>query len=129
MLKKTSFSEILKIILISGIILIILDSIFLYFNKKTFEIQIADVQRVNIKPRPLGFILCYAILILGLYWFILRTHRPIWEAIILGFLIYGVYETTNYGTLKKWKIQTVLKDTLWGGALFGSTTFLTYMLI
>lgn len=123
------FSKAIMTNLISGIILIILDSIFLYFNRDTFEIQIAEVQRVSIQPKYLGFILCYILLISGLYWFILRTKRPIYEAILLGFFVYGVYETTNYGSLKKWKLRTVLIDILWGGALFGLTSNFTYMLI
>jgi uncharacterized membrane protein len=47
---------------------------------------------------------------------------------ILGFVIYGVYETTTYALLKKWKLQTVMIDTLWGGILFGLTTMITYKL-
>jgi uncharacterized membrane protein len=121
--------EIIKTLLISGCILIVLDATFLFINKDAFEIQIASVQRVSIQPKYIGFIICYFFLIIGLYWFILRTHRPIWEAILFGFIINGVYETTNYSILKKWKLQTVLTDILWGGALMGLTTNFTYMML
>jgi uncharacterized membrane protein len=47
---------------------------------------------------------------------------------MLGIIIYGVYETTTYATLQKWKLETVVKDTLWGGILFYLTTFFTYKL-
>ena len=50
------------------------------------------------------------------------------DAMILGWVIYGVYEGTNYGILKNWKMSTVIIDTLWGSVLFGLTTYLTYML-
>lgn len=123
---KTDKRDVFITILVSGVILILLDAAFLYFNKDMFQIQISDVQGVTLQPKYLGFILCYILLIGGLYWFILRTKRPIWEAVLLGFFVYGVYETTNYGTLKKWKFQTMVMDTLWGGVLFGSTTFFTY---
>lgn len=122
-------SKVLETLVISGIILVVLDAIFLYFNRSAFDLQIADVQRVSIQPKYLGFVLCYTLLIGGLYWFILRTKRPVMDAILLGMFVYGVYETTNYGTLKKWKLRTVLMDTLWGGALFGLTTQFTYMLL
>lgn len=120
---------VLATIVISGIILMVLDAVFLYFNRSMFELQIAEVQRVSIQPKYLGFILCYVFLIAGLYWFILRTKRSVFDAILLGFFVYGVYETTNYGTLKKWRWRTMLMDTLWGGALFGLTTNFTYMLL
>lgn len=129
MAKRVSKVSDLEIILVSGVILFLLDAVFLYFNKTVFEIQIADVQRVVIQPKYLGAAVCYVLLVAGLYWFILRTRRPVWEAILLGFFVYGVYETTNYATLKKWRLRTVVMDTLWGGALMGLTTNFTYSLL
>lgn len=126
---KKGETDVLITMFISGVVLIILDAVFLYLNRNTFEVQIADVQRVTIQPKYLGFVLCYVILICGLYWFILRTHRPVWEAILLGLFVYGVYETTNYGALKKWRWMTMVMDTLWGGVLFGMTTLITYELL
>ena len=61
-------------------------------------------------------------------YFILKQRRSVMDAFILGIVIYGVYETTTYALLKKWSIQTVMIDTLWGGILFGLTTYLTYKL-
>jgi len=46
----------------------------------------------------------------------------------LGIVIYGVYETTNYALLKDLSILTVIIDTLWGGLLFASTTYLVNLL-
>jgi uncharacterized membrane protein len=48
---------------------------------------------------------------------------------MLGMVIYGVYETTTYAILQKWRLETVVKDTLWGGILFYLTTFLTYKIV
>ena len=44
---------------------------------------------------------------------------------LLGLLVYGVYDTTNYAIFNKWDFKTVVMDTLWGGVLFSLTTFLT----
>lgn len=43
-------------------------------------------------------------------------------------IIYGVYETTNYALFKNWSILTVIIDTLWGGLLFASTTYIVNLL-
>jgi uncharacterized membrane protein len=91
-----------------------------------FEIQIAAVQRVALQFRPLGAVICYILLITGLYYFILRTRRPISDAFFLGIVIYGVYESTTYALLKQWKIKTMIMDTLWGGILFALTTGIVY---
>ena len=118
-----------KEIVVSSIILLILDGVFLWVNRHMFQLQVAEVQRVSMELKPLGAILCYPIMILGLYYFVLRQRKPVLDAMILGFVIYGVYETTNYALLKKWKLQTVLIDTLWGAVLFGLTTKLSYLVL
>lgn len=115
-------------ILLPGIIMLILDVIFLGLNRDMFQLQVAEVQRVVLEVRYLGAVLCYAILIFALYYFIIKDRRSVIDAMILGFVIYGVYETTTYALLKKWKLQTVMIDTLWGGILFGLTTMITYKL-
>jgi uncharacterized membrane protein len=115
-------------VLLPAIIMLVLDGIFLGMNRDMFALQVAEVQRVVIEVKYLGAVLCYALLIFGLYYFIIKDRRPVIDAMILGFVIYGVYETTTYALLKKWKLQTMMIDTLWGGILFGLTTMITYKL-
>ena len=109
-----------------AIVMLTLDFIYISANKNTFEIQVADVQRVSLQMRPVGAILSYIALIFGLYYFIIKPHRPIFDALLLGLVIYAVYEGTTYALLKKWKWNIVIMDTLWGGILFALTTFITY---
>jgi uncharacterized membrane protein len=115
-----------KEILISGVALLSLDAVYITLTKKLWDIQIASVQRVSMQVRILGAIVCYILLIGGLYFFILRTHRPIIEAFLLGILIYGVYDSTNYATLKKWDWKMAVMDTAWGGSVFALTTMIVY---
>jgi uncharacterized membrane protein len=115
-----------KEILISGVALLSLDAVYITLTKKLWDIQIASVQRVSMQVRILGAIVCYMLLIGGLYFFILRTHRPIMEAFLLGILIYGVFDSTNYAILKKWDWKIALMDTLWGGTVFTLTTMIVY---
>ena len=117
-----------KNIILPGIIMLLLDAIFIYSNMNMFKLQVADVQRVSLQIKPLGAFLSYVFLIFGLYYFILREHRSIIDAMIFGFVLYGVYETTTYALLKKWRIKTMVIDTLWGGTLMGLTTLITYKL-
>jgi uncharacterized membrane protein len=87
------------------------------------------VQKADVKINIMSAIACYLLMVSGLYYFILRKKAPIKDAILLGLLIYGVYETTNYAFFKDWSPLLVLVDTLWGGILFGTTTFLYYKII
>ena len=116
----------IKTLILTGLVMLGLDTIYLSAMRDMFEIQIAAVQRVALQFRPLGAVICYPLLIAGLYYFILRTRRPISDAFFLGIVIYGVYESTTYALLKQWKIKTLIMDTLWGGILFALTTGIVY---
>jgi len=103
-----------------------LDAIYISALKDMFEVQIAAVQRVALQFRLFGAIMCYILLIGGLYYFILQDRRSIADAFFLGIVIYGVYESTTYALLKQWKLKTLIIDTLWGGILFALTTGIVY---
>ena len=118
--------ELWNFILLPAIILLTLDFIYISATLNEFRLQIAEVQRVVLQVKYLGAILCYFFLIFGLYYFILREHKSVLDAMLFGFVIYGVYDTTTYAVLKKWKLKLMIMDTLWGGALMGLTTWMTY---
>jgi uncharacterized membrane protein len=115
-----------KKILIITIIIAILDGIFLYMNRSLFINQIIQVQAAPIKVDYFSAILCYILLIYGLYYFIIKDNKPVYDAFLLGIIVYGIYETTTKSLLKDWNYNTVIIDTLWGGVLFGLTTYITY---
>jgi uncharacterized membrane protein len=118
-----------KEIITSGSILLITDAAFLYLNREPFTKQLETVQGSPLKMNIYGLVLCYLLLIFGLYYFIIRNKKSVLDAFLLGVFVYGVYETTNYGTFTKWSPITVAKDTLWGGSLFAITTYLTYFIL
>lgn len=115
-----------KEILVASIALLGLDACYITLTKAWWDIQIATVQRVAMQVRILGAIVCYILLIAGLYFFILKNHRPVLEAFLLGIVIYGVYESTNYAILKKWDWRISVMDTLWGGTVYALTTSIVY---
>lgn len=113
-------------LLFSAAILLALDFIYLNMTKSTFETQVVKIQRVVMKVKIIPAALCYLLLVIGLNYFILRTHRPILEAFLLGFIIYGVFDTTNLAIFKKYDWKVALMDALWGGILFALTTSIIY---
>jgi uncharacterized membrane protein len=116
------------LMLISAIVFITIDFIYLNVMKGYFNKQIQDIQGSKIEFKFLGAALCYIFLITGLNYFIIKPRKSINEAFLLGLVIYGVYETTNYALFKNWSIITVIIDTLWGGLLFASTTYIINLL-
>jgi uncharacterized membrane protein len=114
--------------LISAIVFIATDSIYLTVMKEYFQKQIQHVQGSSITMNFLGAALCYVFLIVGLNYFIIKPKKSVSDAFLLGLVIYGVYETTNYALLKNWSLLTVFLDTLWGGILFAFTTYIVNFL-
>jgi uncharacterized membrane protein len=112
--------------LLTAIIFVILDGTYLnlikgYFNKQVKSIQGSDIQ-INIVATGLT----YVVLIYGLNYFIIRKHKSVQEAALLGFFTYAVYELTNLSLFKNWNITTVIIDTTWGTVLFSLTTAIVY---
>jgi len=116
------------LMLLSAIVLITIDFIYLQSIKGYFQKQVQSVQGSAMQINYLGAALCYVFLIVGINYFIIKPNRSVKDAFLLGLVIYGVYETTNYALLKDWSIVTVIIDTLWGGALFALTTWIVRLI-
>lgn len=115
------------LMLLSAIVFISIDFVYLNVMREYLGNQLKSVQGSTVKFNYLGAALCYVFLIVGLNYFIIKPKRSVSDAFLLGIIIYGVYETTNYATFKNWSLLTVIIDTLWGGLLFATTTYIIDM--
>jgi uncharacterized membrane protein len=113
-------------ILVAAITMIILDSIYLTMTKSFYNNQVRLVQGSDIQIKLIPTVLTYVVLVFGLYYFILRNKRSVKEAMLLGFVIYAVFELTNMAIFNKWSAVSVVLDTMWGSVLFGTTTYVAY---
>ena len=115
-----------KALFIIALTMLVLDFSYLYLFKDFMLPILKNVQKADVKVNIGSALACYIILVSGLYYFIIRKKAPPRDAFLLGVLINGVYETTNYAFFKDWSPSLVLLDTLWGGILFGTTTLVYY---
>jgi hypothetical protein len=111
-------------ILYITIIMLILDSLFIYSNKHIFINQVLIVQKSPIKINFTSTLLCYAFMVFGLYYFIIKDNKSVADAILLGITIYSIFELTNKSLFSEWNYKTVLLDSIWGGLLFGTSTYI-----
>jgi uncharacterized membrane protein len=118
----------MKHILVPSAIMLTLDAIYLSLTKSFYNNQIKMIQGSGIKIKIVPTIIIYGILIFGLHHFILKDRKPVSDAILLGFVIYSVFELTNIAIFDNWNISSVLLDTTWGAILFGLTTYGTYQI-
>ena len=108
--------------LLTAIIFVILDGLYINFFKDYFNRQIKSVQGSDIQINIIASGIVYIFLIFGLNYFIIKPNRSIQDAFLFGLIIYAVFETTNLALFSKWSWITVIIDSLWGGILFALTT-------
>ena len=114
----------LKTFLLILVIMLLLDSVYLYLTKSMFGELVAKIQRTAMQFRIEGAIIVYILLALGLYYFIVKPGLSAWEAGLLGLVIYGTFDFTNYAMLKNYDLKIAIMDTVWGSLLFALTTLI-----
>ena len=107
-----------------SIILLLLDMIYLGIFSKQLTNQIIIVQQQPFKVNWISLVLCYLLLTLGAYYFVILKHLSALDTFFLGCFVYGVYDLTNHATFRRWQWSTVLLDTFCGGTLFVSSRYL-----
>ncbi len=113
-------------LLISALILVLLDGLYLKLIRGLFTRQIKSVQGSELQMKLTPAIIAYIFLVFGLNYFIISKKGSVKDAALLGLVIYAVYEFTNLSLLKNWTVTISVIDTLWGALLFGLTTWITY---
>ena len=115
----------LKQVLSIFLILLALDafylSLFSSFFSKLFK-KVQGGRKLTIKYS--GFLVTYLFMSAIIYYFGIVKKFTLNDMFLLGISIYGVYELTNYTTLRDWNMKMVLLDTIWGGILFATTLYL-----
>lgn len=111
-------------ILLITVILFVLDMIYISTIAPSFKTMILNVQAKPLKANYFAAALCYILLVLGLYYFIVQDDKPLIDAFLFGVILYGVYETTNMATLVDWQWKIVMSDTIWGGLLMTLTYYI-----
>ena len=104
--------------------MLLLDSVYLFLTKSIFGELVAKIQRTAMQFRMEGAIVVYLLLALGLYYFIVKPGLSAWEAALLGLVIYGTFDFTNYTMFKNYDLKIAIMDTVWGSLLFALTTLI-----
>lgn len=118
-----------KTILLITIIMLALDAVYLTATRSLFGAVVAKIQRVAVQMRVEGALVVYVLLVFGLYKFIISERRSVKDAAILGLVIYGVFDFTNYAIFKNYDLMTAVMDTAWGSILMALTTYLVYQVM
>jgi uncharacterized membrane protein len=106
-----------------AVIMLILDLTWLTANGDYNKAMFAAVQGGRpLEMRLIPAIIAYTIMLAAIWLFVVReTDR--WQdaakrGALLGFFMYGLYDATNYATLKSYTARFAITDALWGTILF-----------
>lgn len=130
------FSQ-MKVALIAIVLFAVIDFIWLgYITSNFYGTHLAEIGRFQdgrIKPVMWAAVLVYILMTFSLVFFAmpLVASETSWMTIFLkgaalGFVIYGIYDLTNYATLEKYPLVLLFADWAWGTVLFGTVTTLTH---
>jgi uncharacterized membrane protein len=114
-------------VLIVSLLLILIDSVYLsLLGGPLFKNMIKNIQNDDLKVNVQAASFTYILLVYLLYYFIINQNKKPFEAFILGFCVYGIFDFTNLTIFNNYKLIPALIDMLWGGTLFYIVTLVTY---
>jgi uncharacterized membrane protein len=116
----------LKLFIIFSVVLLTLDIFWLSYFGKTFGKMIQNIQGSPMQLNYIGAIFAYIIMILAYTTLAYDNDKPNYlKGAILGLAIYGVYDFTNYATIKGWDPKIFSIDIAWGVFLSVASLFIT----
>ena len=93
-----------------------------YLNSKMYVDNFKQITNGKTTFKLIPAMVAYLILSLSVYYFIIKKSNNITiDSLMLGFVIYGIYNATNLATLKNYSVKVSIVDTLWG-------SFLTFLI-
>ena len=122
-------SNIIKNILVSTVLFLAIDSVYLTLSKTLFNSLVKSIQGNEIKLNLDGAIVAYLCIVLIFNYFIIQKNGGLMDAFLLGLLTYGIFEGTNRAIFSKWSVKAMIIDTVWGGVLFASVLYFFRILI
>ena len=112
----------IKMAAIGAVAFMVLDGVWLGVLMKTFyRDQLAPIVRLangGIAPNWPAALVVYVLLGTGIALFVVPRASTVSSAAafgaLIGLVVYGVYDFTNYATLRQWPFALTLVDVAWG---------------
>lgn len=127
---QIELEDIKKILLIIVLLIVIDVPMLAFFNWDMYQSNLKGINNGELELSGLKIvsaIICYLIMGFGIYYFSVK-EKNLMNALILGFVVYGVYNTTNFATMNKYSLKVSIIDTLWGTVLFTLVSYITMKL-
>ena len=110
------------------LLFLILDTFYLQAVKSRFSSLIRKIQKSDMTVDMYSAAACYLVMTFGFYYFIVKEDKSVFDAALLGFVIYAVFDFTNMAIFKHWDFTTSMIDAIWGACLFAMTRYFLVIL-
>ena len=129
--------EMIKTVAIGAVAFMVLDGVWLGLLMKNFyRDQLAPIVRLSnggIAPNWPSALVVYILLGIGIAVFVIPRAPTVPLAAaygaLLGLVVYGVYDFTNYSTLRQWPFVLTLTDAAWGVAASAACAVVVRILV
>ena len=114
--------------LVAALVVLILDALWVYFvMTPRYKAMIKEIQRgTPLRLRAPAAVLAYGFMIIGLLVFCVRDEdAPVKAAMrgaLFGFVLYGLYDSTNAAVFDRFDISLAVLDVVWGAFVYGLAT-------
>lgn len=125
----------IKNLIVILILFVLIDFLYLYFiAEPLFQPVITDIQGTIINLRLVPILLTYILLAIGIYYFSdIDPNKPFISALLtaglFGFIVYGVFDLTNFAIFEKYKIGPAIIDIIWGTFLCTIVAYLSHFIL
>jgi uncharacterized membrane protein len=108
-----------------AVIMLLLDAIWLTVNNPYHRRVFAELQGSPLQVRWIPAALVYVLIAVGIWFFAVEPAASWAEAAgrgaLIGVIMYGLYDLTNYATLTRYPLAYAASDMAWGTFLGAAT--------
>lgn len=106
----------------------------LFSYQKIYQPQFFLMNKKQFAVRKYSALVTYFILSLGLslllqYTFVSTLFDFFVAGFLYGFVVYGVYNGSNFATIETYKFKTVVMDTFWGSVVSGIICIFLHLIV
>ncbi len=114
----------------TGATMVAVDALYLALRQNYHENLFQSVQGSPLKMRIIPAVFVYSLFTIAVFFAAGNIAKNMNDAVlrgaIVGAIMYGFYDATNYATLSRWTLEMALTDTFWGailGAIGGAIAY------
>jgi uncharacterized membrane protein len=130
-------ADTIKAAAIGAVAFMVLDGVWLgVLMKHFYREQLAPIVRLadgGIAPNWPAAVIVYILLGSGIALFVIPRASTLPSAAgfgaLLGLIVYGVYDFTNYSTLRQWPFVLTLADVAWGTAASAAASVAVWIVV